>query len=141
MQIARNISKGQLVPLSFVQDAVADSQSAVAMNILEAGANALTVIGHVMPFDYEIVGITIFSDSARTAGTLTVDVTVGGSVTGIQAILNGTNTTKKTTKVPRGTKSGGAGDAIGVKLTTSSWTPVTADILVTVWVILALEGI
>ncbi len=141
MKMTNEISRGQLLPLLFSQDSIADAQNAVAMNLLEAGASVLSVLGYPMPFDYDIVGISIYSDSARTAGTATVDVTVGGTATGIQAALNATDTTKKTTKVPRGTKSGGAGDVIGAKLTTASWTPVAADIVVIVWVLVRLEGI
>ena len=36
---------------------------------------------------------------------------------------------------------GVAGSYVGVKLTTASWTPITADIVVTVWVLAYLEGI
>lgn len=218
----RSISKGQLVPFRFIQHDVADSQSAVAMNVLETpgrqtkyfvadgavagdvtitgiattdtllfvgvfttkasiatfanltaeftitGANtinnaagtstannqlivivdrpnttfdAITVTDEVMPWDFELVGISVTSNAARTAGTLTVDATIDGTVTGLQAALDGTNTTRDTGTQPRGTDVGVAGSRLGVKLTTSSWTPVTADVVATVWAIVHLEGI
>lgn len=142
-QMERVIAKGQLVPFMFVQDAVADSQSAAAMNIIESSAasSAIAVTEYVIPWDFEVVGIGIVSDSARTAGTCTVDATINGTVTGLQAILDATNTTRDTGVQARGLDAGVAGDRIGVKLTTASWTPVTADIVVVVYALVHLEGI
>lgn len=138
VQMERIIAKGQLVPLTFSQGAVADAQSAVAMTFADGIAD---VAEYTMPFDYEVVGISITSDSARTAGTLTVDATVDGTVTGLQAVLDGTNTTRHYGVQRRGTDVGSAGSRVGVKITTASWTPVTADIIVTVWVLAHLEGV
>lgn len=142
-QVERSISKGQLIPIMFTQDQVADAQSAVAMNILETSAttSTLNVTEYPMPFDFEILAITIASSAARTAGSLTVDATIDGTVTGLQAVLNASNTTRKSTTSQRGVKTGAAGSRVGVKLTTSSWTPVTANVAVVVWVLVHLEGI
>lgn len=221
-QIERIISKGQLIPFTFVQHDVADSQSAVAMNRQESpgrqvkffvadGAaagnvtvtgiattdtllfvgvfttkasiatfadltaeftitatntinntggtstannqlivvvdrpnttvDAITVTDQVIPFDFEIVGIDVTSNAARTAGTLTVDATIDGTVTGVQAALDATNTTRHYARNARAADAGVAGSRVGVKLTTSSWTPVTADVTATVWVLAHLEGI
>lgn len=137
-QIDRTISKGQLVPLTFSQGAVADAQSAVAMTYADGIAD---VAEYVMPFDYEIIAITVVSNEARTAGTVTVDATIDGTVTGLTAVLDGTNTFRKSTKQGRGSDVGSAGSRVGAKLTSASWTPVTADVIVTVWVIVHLEGI
>src|SRR5690348_9150803 len=124
MQIERITSRGQLVPFLFSQDAVADSQSAVAMNILEVASGVINAVNeYVVPFDFEIIGIGIVTDDPRTAGTLTVDVTINGTVTGLQAVLNATNTTRHYATQPRGSDVGVAGNRIGVKLTTASWTP------------------
>lgn len=142
-QIERIIAKGQLVPYLFAQDAIADSQSAVAMNIMETTAttSTLPVTEYIIPWDFELVGISVVSSEARTAGTATVDATIDGTVTGLQAILDGTNTTRDTGTQPRGADVGTAGQRIGVKLTTASWTPVTADIAVVVYAIVHLDGI
>jgi hypothetical protein len=220
--IARNIAKGQLVPIRFVQHDVADSQSAVAMNVQESpgrrpkfyvfdGAaagnvtatgllttdtlvfvgvfttkasiatfadltseftisandqlnntggtstannqllvcvdrpnstvDAITVTDEIMPWDFEVVGVSVQANTARTGGTLTVDVTIDGTVTGLQAALDATNTTRDTGTQVRGSDVASAGSRVGVKLTTSSWTPTTADITATVWVVTSLEGI
>lgn len=137
------IAKGQLVPLLFSQDAVADSQSAAAMNILETSAttSTLAVTEYVIPWDFAVVGISLVSDEARTAGTLTVDATINGTATGLQAALDGTNTTRHQNRQGRAADTGVRGDRVGCKLTTASWTPTTADIAVVVWILVHLEGI
>lgn len=141
MQLERIVAAGQLVPITFTQDAVADAQSAVAMNLVEVAGAALTVTEVQMPWPVDLVGISLVSDSARTAGTLTVDATINGTVTGLQAVLDATNTTRHYARQPRGSDRGVAGDRIGVKLTTASWTPVTADVVAVVWVLAYLEGV
>lgn len=221
-QLERIISKGQLFPIRFIQHDVADSQSAVAMNVLESpgrrakyfvadgaaagavtvtgvattdtlvfvgvfttkasiatfadltaeftitGANtidntagtstannqllvvvdrpnttfdAITVTDQIIPWDFEVVGISVDSHTARTGGTLTVDATIDGTVTGLQAALNATDTTRAKGIQARGADAAVAGSRVGCKLTTSSWTPTTADITATVWVLAHLEGI
>lgn len=147
-QIERSISKGQLVHLSFEQADVAASQSAVALatsEVRDSGAGASdqnAASGWCMPFAYEIVGISVTSSAARTAGTLTVDATIGGTATGLQAVLNATTTNNAYATAGRGSYPGAAGDKVGVKITTpAGWTPTTADIAVSVWVIQYLDGI
>lgn len=140
--IEHNISRGQLVKFLFTQDAVADAQAAVAMNTIEVNTGAaLTATEYVVPFDFDLVGISLASDSARTAGTCTVDATINGTATGLQAILDATNTQRHYARRARGKSAGTAGQRIGVKLTTSSWTPITADIAVEVWALVYLDGI
>lgn len=219
--LERNVSKGQLLKYTFVQDKVADSQSAVAMNLIEVptarpkvtlvdggAAGDLTLTGITtsdtllfaglfetkasiatladltaeftitatntinntggtattddqlfvmwhdadadqdvtaiteaqIPWEFEIVAVSVTSSSARTAGTLTADVTIDGTVTGLQAILNATDTTRDYATQPRATDLGAAGSRVGVKLTTASWTPVAADIAVDVYVMAHIEG-
>lgn len=116
-------------PFNFFQSNVAASQSAVALSVLGLTGNT----GFVMPFPGSIIGISIASNDARTAGTLTVDVTKNGTVTGLQAVLDGTNTTTHYATQEAEADVFDAGDLIGVKITTDgSWAPTTADIVVTV---------
>lgn len=217
----RIVSKGQLLQFTFTQDKVADSQSAVAMNLVEtrtarpkvtlvdggsagnhtvtgittadtilfvglfetkasiatladltaeftitAGdtinntggtattndqlfvlwhdadtdADVLAITEAQLPWEFEVVGVSVTSTEARTAGTLTADVTINGTVTGLTAVLDGTDTTRDYATQPRGTDLGAAGSRVGVKLTTASWTPVTADIAATVYVMAHIEG-
>ena len=79
MQMVNEISRYQLVPLMFTQDAVAASQSAAAMKIVEAATNTLDATEYEIPWAFQVVGISILSDSARTADSCTVDATVNGT--------------------------------------------------------------
>ncbi len=140
------IAKGQLVPLMFTQDQVAASQAGVAMNIIEAyGGTTLSVLDaneYVIPWPFDVVGISVRASEARTAGTLTADATIDGTAQTVQAKLDATNTQSHSRVVPRETKRGRAGQRVGCKLTTDgAWAPVTADIVVIVWVLAYLEGV
>lgn len=112
------------------QDNVVASQTAVVLNLPLAGRSEIT-----MPADGYVVGVIVRSNEARTAGTLTVDPTINGTVTGLTAVLDGTNTQTKTTRQGNSADKFTAGQRIGVKLTTDAgWLPVTADIDVSVLV-------
>lgn len=107
----------------------------------DATVATTAVQGIPIPWEFEILGASIESTEARTAGSVVADVTIDGTVTGLQTTLDASNTTRHTIKQSRGSDVGAAGSRVGVKLTTASWTPVTADIAVTVWVLAHLEGV
>lgn len=115
----------------FWQDNVAASQTAV---VLAYGAVAART-EVPMPASGAVIGIVVFSNAARTNGTLTVDATINGTVTGCTAVLDGTNTTTKATRQGNSADKFTAGQRIGVKITTDgTWAPTTADIDVAVLV-------
>lgn len=115
----------------FEETDVAASQSAAAMKL----AVSDTISEIEMPWAGSITGISVLSNASRSADTLTVDATVNGSVTGLQAVLDGTNADHHSAIQTIDTDSFSAGDRIGVKITTGgSWAPVTADIVVVVFV-------
>jgi hypothetical protein len=142
MQIDRTIAKGQLVPLVFMQNALAATQTDVQLLVAEVAAAAANAVdGYVMPFAGEILGISGRLSAAASAGTLTIGPTVGGTE---KTALTQTVTTGQS---PRGTVIRGsipfsAGDLIGAEITTDgSWNGTTADLAVTVWVLLYLDGV
>ena len=136
MQITREFAKYQVVPVTFFQANVAASQTAVA---LKEATNQNT--GVVMPFAGQIVAVTCTLSAAATAGTLTASATVGGTVDSDTACAI-TTETGKVTVVPRDKTSFVAGDLVGVKITSSgTWDGTTADLTVTVFVALAVEGV
>lgn len=113
----------------FMQQDVAAEQSAVAIPVLGLAANTEIVL----PFSGSVIGIAVASNDARTAGSLTVDVTVNGTATGLQAALDGSNTQYHSATQAKDTDAFAAGARLGVKITTSAdWAPTTADIVVTV---------
>lgn len=147
-QIERIIAKGNATPYRFMQADAAASQSAVALTVAEVRDAAAAVddqnaVAQVtIPFDFEIVAITVSSSAARTAGTLTVEATLNGVATGLTAVLNATDTQWARKTQIRGSDTAVAGDRVGCTITTDAgWLPATADVVVEVWVIASLEGI
>lgn len=141
-QIDRVISKGQLVPLVFMQDAVAASQTDVQLPIAEVNAGAGNqIVGYIMPFAGEIVSISWQLTAAGTTGSFTIGPTVGGTEKTALTATVGTSTSGRPTVI-RGTVPFAAGDEIGAEITTAvGWDGTSADLCVVVWVLLYLEGI
>ena len=143
MQINNVLSKHQLVPLMFMQDAVADAQAAVALYTEQVhGAVALTTIGYVMPFAGEIVGVSIGLDLAGTQGTVTVVPSIDATACTEPAAVISTSAVEASATSKRGTNLFAKDALIGAKITTAgTWDGVTADLTATVWVLLNIAGI
>jgi hypothetical protein len=142
MQITREISRGQLVEFTFMQDAVAASQTDVQLPISEVTAGAGNAItGYIMPFAGEIIAVTWKLSAAGTAGSFTIGPTIGGTEkTALQDTV-GTDASS-TVKCPRGTVQFAAGDEIGAEITTDgSWDGTSSDLQVSVYCLLYVEGI
>lgn len=92
----------------------------------------------VVPFDCYITGISIAANDTRTAGTCTAEPKKNDSATGvISAVLDATNTQFAFDTSFPGESANltlAAGDRISTRIVTSSWTPTTADIVVTITV-------
>lgn len=143
-QIERIIAKGQLVKLTFYQADVAASQTDVQLSVSavdNAADDQLQAAGYIMPFPGEIVAQSYLLTAAGTAGTFTIGPTVGGTEkTALQQSVGTTASGRKA--VARGTIPFAAGDEIGAEITTNgSWDGINSDLVVTVWVLLYLEGI
>lgn len=139
-QITRDTSKGQLVAFVFGQDAVAASQSDVQLPAVgpEEGGN---VDGYTIPFDFDVVGVAVTLTAAASAGSATVGATVNGAelTRSTLTITTGADLYKR---LPRGKARGVAGSRLGCELTTNSgWNATTADMLVTIYVIVYLDGV
>lgn len=132
----------QLVGLTFMQDAVAASQSDVQLGIAEVASGATNaVVGYTMPWSGTIVAISAHLSAAATAGTLTVGATVGGTE-GSDPTLTITTETAKSDTATRGTAAFAANAVIGAEITTDgSWDGTSADLGVTVWVLLDVTGV
>lgn len=116
----------------FYQDNVAASQTDVTLG---SGSRSGLSAGpaFIASRAGSVTGIVVYSNAARTAGTLTVEVKKNGAATGLTAVLDGTNTTLKATYQVKGADTFVAGDRITAAITTDgSWAPTTADIRVVV---------
>jgi hypothetical protein len=141
-QFEQIAARGQVLPFVFVQDAVAASQTDVQINIQEvSGGMALAVSELSMPWAGRVVGISVNTSAAATAGSLTVGATIDGTE---QAASTQTITTATAAYavIPQGSIKFSAGQKLGVEITTSaSWDAVTADLAVIVYVLLDCQGV
>ena len=121
--------KGSRQILQFYQDNVAANQSDVVL--MFGGAN-----GYILaPFRGSIVGISVVSNAARSAGTLVVEAYAGTTATGLKATLDGTNTTFHYATQQVKLDNFSEGSLLSAQITTSAdWAPTTADIAVTLWI-------
>lgn len=142
MQITRHIAKGQLVPLTFTQDAVAASQTDAQLSVMENAATAIHLVdGYTMPFAGSVVAVVGDLDTAGSAGVFTIGATIDGTENAETTITMGT-ATGVSLAVPRDSAKFPAGAVIGAEITTDgSWDGITSDLLVTLYVLLELENI
>lgn len=110
------------------QDNVAASQTAV---VLSRGPGASSY--WMAPRGGSVTGLIVRSSDARVAGTLTVEVYIGGVATGIQATLDASNTTVSAPFLQsKDLDAFSAGAIVDLRVTTDgSWSPTTADIQAT----------
>jgi hypothetical protein len=136
MQITREFSKYQVIPVTFGQANVAASQTDVQLKDATNGVEGVT-----MAFPGIIVGLTIDLSAASTGGQLTVGVTINGTEV---AATTQTITTATAVRAifDRDAVQFAAGDKLGVEITTNAgWTPETAELAVNVLAALAVSGI
>lgn len=115
--------------VSFTQSNVPANQNNV--NLQRAGTDS-SVIKFVAPSAGSVVGLSVYSSSAVTAGTAVISV-LGGSGTAISTTLSASNPTKAYARLFKAQRTVAAGDEIGVRITTdASWLPITSDIVVDV---------
>lgn len=108
------------------QNNVAASQTAV---VLTRGPGPSAGNVWVAPRAGNLVQVRVWSNEARTAGTLTVEVYLNGVATGLTAVLNATDTTFKATAQDPADPFV-AGDRLDIRITTDgTWAPTTADIV------------
>lgn len=136
MQITRELGKYQIVPVTFALANVAASQTNVQLKDASGQVEGIT-----MPFAGQVVAIAADLSAAATAGSLTVGATIGGTEAAATTQTITTQTTKHAA-IKRDAVTFAAGDLIGVEITSSgTWDGTTADLVVTVFVALTLDGI
>lgn len=140
MVITRDMSKGQLVCLTFGQDALAASQTDVQLPTAMAEAS-MAVDGYTAPFAGRVVAVAASTSAAATAGTLTVGATIGGTEDA-DTTLTVTTATEAYKLVPRTAAEFSAGARIGCEITTSaSWDGTSADLAAQIYVVYDVDGI
>ena len=140
--ITRETSKGQLISVRYMQGAVAAGQTDVQLNAAEVATPHTLAVDEVsMPWPGEIVGLSWQLSAAGTTGNFTIGATINGTEDADTTITVGT-AQRGYLRVPREKARFVAGDRIGAEITTAAgWDGTTADLLVTVWCLVQLEGI
>lgn len=82
----------------------------------------------VLPFAGAVQALMVGVNSARTGGSLTVEVFIGGSGTGLQAVIDAGSPLASGEFAPGGSLTFEAGEPITLVLTSSSWGPTSADL-------------
>lgn len=141
MQIERNIAKGQVIPLQFMQASVAANQTNAQLVLVDVATSPSLVDGMVLPFDGAVVGLSFFLDSAGSAGSLTIGASIDGTEV---AATTQTVTTAASgyAAFKRDVAKFEAGAELGVEITTDgSWNGTSSDLAVILFVLIELEGV
>jgi hypothetical protein len=110
----------------FFQNAVPANQTNVRLARHGGAAPAVWIA----PRNGWVHDIWVFSDAARTTGTLTLTLFKNGVALGATtAVLNAVNTTYKLTQVDNFVLPFNPGDQLDLRVTTATWAPTTANIL------------
>lgn len=94
-----------------------------------------------MPAPGAVVGAVLNSDATRATGTATLRLDKGGTPQDFAAgscVLNATNTNRISVWVPQSGVAGTTMDAFKPRITTASWTPVTANL--TMWLFVRFDA-
>lgn len=140
-QFEQIAARGQILPFLFTQDGVAASQTDAQLYLIEVqGGMMLQVDGISMPWAGSVVGISVNTSAAATAGQLTVGVTLDGTeqASSTQTL---TTATAATAVFPQSSMPFAAGQKLGVEITTNgAWDGTAADLAVFVYVLLDCQG-
>ncbi len=119
--------RGALFLSGWGQSSVAASQSAAQLGRYGVSWQAPLIL----PFAGSVIGLVAGLSSACTAGSLTVQVYIDGAASGLEAVIDTTNTLTVEETAPAGEYIFEAGEKVTVRITTTgSWAPTSADLLV-----------
>lgn len=140
MQITNIIPRYNLVPLLFTQVDLAASQTAVALLPVEATGSG-TGIGYCMPWSGYIVGVSLTTTAAATAGSLAITPTIDTTVVS-DPTVSITTAVYASDTAPRNATPFAKNAVIGCKITTAAgWDGTGADLVAQVWVLLKISEI
>lgn len=120
--------RGALFFAGWGQGSVPASQSNVALSRFGSALHGPLVL----PFGGSVTAVMVGMSSQQTAGSLTVKVYISGSASGLEATIDGENrlTVEETASV--GSYSFEAGEPITLRISTTGWSPTSADAFVMV---------
>ena len=119
--------RGALFLSGWGQANVAAAQSAVQLGRYGATWHAPLIL----PFGGSVIGLLAGVSVARSAGSLTVQLYIDGSASGMEVIIDADSPLAVEETAPAGEYIFEAGEKVTVRITTTAdWLPTTADVLV-----------
>lgn len=122
-EVAQRTRYGMMIALTWARQSVAASQTAASF-YRNSGGDA-SLIKAVMPWNGWVVGLGVYVENPRTAGTCTINVEINGTPIALESVIDGTDTqmtydTQDTVAAEAAGDSFSAGDYIEVTFTTSA---------------------
>lgn len=118
--------RGSLLFTGWGQPNVANGQTNVTL--ARFGVSYMAPL--ILPFGGSVTAVLVGLSTARTAGTLTVKVYVDGVDSGFSAVIDGDNPLYVEESLLVGECVFEAGQPVTLRITTSGWSPSSADLLV-----------
>src|SRR5690606_32554060 len=118
--------RGALLFAGWGQASVSNGQSNVTLSRFGSSLHAPLIL----PFAGSVTGVLVALSSQQTGGTLTIKIYVEGVDSGLAAVIDSENRLFVEEIAPKGVAGFEAGEAITVRISTSSWTPTSADVFV-----------
>lgn len=119
--------RGALFLSGWGQSNVAASQSEVQLSRYGVAWQAPLIL----PFGGSVIGLLVGLSAARTAGSLTMQVFLDGSASGLEVVIDGDSPLTIEDTASPGEYPFEAGEKVTVRISTSSdWAPASADVLV-----------
>ena len=115
--------RGALFLMGWGQANVPGSQSAVTLDRYGTSLHRPLIL----PFSASVASLMVVMTAARTAGTLTVQVFIDGTASGLEAVIDGDNPLTVEETAAAGEYPFDAGEQVTLRITTSGWTPTSAD--------------
>ena len=137
-QIERVLSTGQLIPLQYSRHTVT-ADASIPMPVLETMDPVELV---TVPFDGNIVGVSVALSTPGTTGQLTITPSVDGVAYAAGTVAATLGPLTASGRVARGQIPVKAGQEVGALIGTSvDWAPLAVDLVATLWLLLRLEEI
>ncbi len=115
--------RGALFLAGWGQSSVPASQTNVTLSRFGSSLHGPLVL----PFAGSVTALMVCVSSQQTAGSLTVKVYISGSASGMEAVIDSENRLTVEETASRGTYEFDAGEPITVRISTTGWSPTSAD--------------
>lgn len=118
--------RGAMLFAGWGQASVASGQTNVTLSRFGSSLHGPLVL----PFAGSVTGLLVSLSSQQTSGSLTMKVFIAGSDSGMEAVIDSENRLYVEETAAQGEYGFEAGEAITLRISTTSWAPTSADVYV-----------